>query len=153
MKIKHILLILLPALFAGNVLMAQQGDEASDKKDKIEAFKVSFLSQKLKLSPEEARVFWPVYNQYQDELETVRRNWKKETSTVKATIENMTDKEIEKLVDGEIVFRQNEMDVKKKYHIQLKKVLPLRKLAILYRAEEEFKRELLKRIQEKTQSR
>ena len=65
----------------------------------------------------------------------------------------MSDKEIEKLVDGEIIFRQNEMDVKKKFHLQLKKVLPLRKLALLYRAEEDFKRELLKKIQEKAPSR
>lgn len=152
MKIKSILLILILSVFSTTAMMAQ-GDDASDKKDKIEAFKVSFLTQKLKLSPEEARVFWPVYNQFQDELENLRKNWKKESTSVKTTIENMNDKEIEKLVDGEIAFRQNEIDVKKKYHIQLKKVLSLRKLAILYRAEEEFKRELLKKIQEKAQSR
>ena len=110
MKIKSILLIIIVSVFSTTAMMAQ-GDDASDKKDKIEAFKVSFLTQKLKLSPEEARVFWPVYNQFQDELENLRKNWKKESTSVKTTIENMNDKEIEKLVDGEIAFRQNEIDV------------------------------------------
>lgn len=153
MKIKPIFIALLLALFSSLLLRAQGVDDAADKKDKIEAFKVSFLTQKLKLSPEEARIFWPVYNQYQDELENVRKNWKRESTSFKGSIETMSDKEIEKLVDGEIVFRQNEMDVKKKFHLQLKKVLPLRKLALLYRAEEDFKRELLKKIQEKAPSR
>jgi hypothetical protein len=61
----------------------------------------------------------------------------------------MSDPEIEKFVDSEVAFRQAELDVLKKYQVQFKKVLPIRKVAKLIRAEEDFKRELLKRIQDR----
>ncbi|MBK7855460.1 MAG: hypothetical protein IPJ79_11655 [Bacteroidetes bacterium] len=39
--------------------------------------------------------------------------------------------------------------MQKKYHAQFKQVLPSKKVAILYRSEEDFKRELLDRIRER----
>ena len=63
--------------------------------------------------------------------------------------DTMADKDVEKLVDGEIAFRQAEIDVLKKYNPQFKKVLPMKKVAKLYRAEEDFKRELLQKLQER----
>jgi hypothetical protein len=61
----------------------------------------------------------------------------------------MNEKDAEKIVDGEIVFRQQELDVLKKYHAQFKLILPIKKVAKLYRAEEDFKRELLDRIRDR----
>ena len=61
----------------------------------------------------------------------------------------MTDKELEQLVDNEIIFRQQELDITKKYHPQFKQILKPRKLALFYKAQEEFKKELLKQIRGK----
>jgi ABC-type uncharacterized transport system substrate-binding protein len=58
----------------------------------------------------------------------------------------------EKLVDGEIIFRQQELDIIKKYHAQFKKILPIKKVALLYKAQEDYKKELLKQIQEKARN-
>jgi hypothetical protein len=62
---------------------------------------------------------------------------------------SMSDKEVEKHVENELIYKQSELDLLKKYHILFKKIMPVRKVALLYRAEEDFKRELLRRIQEK----
>lgn len=123
-----------------------------EKKEQIEAMKVAFLTRKLDLTPTEAQTFWPVYNQFQNELDKLRDSHRKEIRDAKSDFENMTDKDVEKVVDGEIAFRQTELDILKKYHAQFKKVLPLHKVARLYRAEEEFKRDLLKKIQERKES-
>ena len=40
------------------------------KGQNIEALKVAFISKELNLTPQEAEKFWPVYNQYSDELRT-----------------------------------------------------------------------------------
>ena len=34
------------------------------KMQNIEALKIAFISRQLELTPDEAQVFWPVYNQY-----------------------------------------------------------------------------------------
>ena len=44
--------------------------------EKVEALKVGFITQRLDLTTEEAKVFWPVYNKYSDELKKLRRTTK-----------------------------------------------------------------------------
>ena len=121
--------------------------------DKIEALKIGFITERLKLTPDEAKVFWPVYNQFREELETVRRQRKEGLLNQPEEFANMSDKDLEKIVDNEIIFRQAEFDVLKKYHPQFKQVLPIRKVAMLYKAEEDFKRKILGMIQEKKMER
>ncbi len=120
--------------------------EFSDKNEAIAAMKVSFITKKLNLTSKEAQVFWPVYNEYQDELETLRKSHRKSINSAKDDFIQLTDADIEKLVDEQITFRQNEIDLLKKYHPQFKKVLPVKKVALLYKAEEDFKRQLIKQI-------
>jgi len=118
-------------------------------REKVEAMKVGFLTQRLDLTPEEAKVFWPVYNKYQDELEVIRKSRRENLVNAKKNFDEMNDKDIEKAVDNELASRQNELDLLKKYNPQFKQVLPIRKVAKLYKAEEDFKRKLLDMIQER----
>jgi len=117
-------------------------------REKVEALKIGFITKRLNLTPEEAKNFWPVYNKFQDELEKVRKQ-RREAFRPDETFEGMSDAEIEKLVDAEIAQRQAELDIFKKYHPQFKQVLPIRKVALLYKTEEDFKRKLLEMIKER----
>ncbi|MBX9851393.1 MAG: hypothetical protein K2X86_06495 [Cytophagaceae bacterium] len=119
-----------------------------DKKDRIEALKIAFITNKLELTSKEAQVFWPVYNEYADKHEKLRKDRRQQFMNVKDNLDAMSDKDIEALVDGEMTFRQKELDLQKEYHAQFKQVLPVRKVAKLYIAEETFKRELLRKLQE-----
>lgn len=134
--------------FSFGVVIAQPGPP-EEKKEQIEAMKVAFITRKLELTPDEAKVFWPIYDQHQKEMETLRDNRRKEMRDARDSFDSMSEKDVEKLVDGEIAFRQAELDILKKYNPQFKKVLPMKKVAKLYRAEDDFKRELLQKIQEK----
>ena len=154
---KHIFLLSSIFLLLTTSMHAQQherrrggggGGRGMDR-DKVEALKIGFLTDRLSLTPEEARSFWPVYNKYQDELEQLRRSRRDNILNDSASFETMTDQELEKLVDNELAFHQGELDILKKYHPQFKKILPIRKVAKLYRAEEDFKRHLLELIREK----
>jgi Spy/CpxP family protein refolding chaperone len=152
MKNKVLYLIIWSSLLLSISSMAQRGPggppPSEEKKERIEAMKIGFLTEQLNLTPDEAKVFWPVYDQYQGELEKLRKERRKNMMNAHERLEEMSDAEIEKAVDGEIVFRQAELDIIKKYHPQFKKVLPIRKVGRLYRAEEEFKRELLNKLQD-----
>ena len=125
------------------VLLAQPPGE------KLESLKIGFLTERLKLTPDEAKIFWPVYNQFQEELERVRKQRRETFRNPEENFDNINDKDLEKMVDNEIIFRQSELDVMKKYHPQFKQVLPIRKVALLYKSEEDFKRKLLAMIREK----
>lgn len=128
----------------------QPGRPHQPRKEKVEAMKIGFITNHLNLTPEEAQKFWPVYNEYSAKHEDLRKSRKSEFRDAANNLESLSDKEVEALVDNEIIFRQKEIDLQKEYHKQFKAILPIRKVAKLYRAEEMFKRELVKRIQERS---
>src|SRR5215203_1878336 len=116
------------------------GDHSQrSSREQVETMKIGFFTQRLNLDSEEAKVFLPVYTKYQGELETLRKSRRENLGNPK-NFDEKSDKEIEKAVDSELGFRQSELDLLKKYHGQFKQVLPIKKVAMLYRAEEDFKR-------------
>ena len=147
---KQILLFL--GVFILNTAAFSQGNPPPVK-ERLESMKVGFLTERLNLSPEEAKVFWPVYNRYQDELEQLRKSRRENLMNARLNFDEMSDAEVEKTIDNELMFRQNELDVMKKYNPQFKKVLPIKKVAKLFKAEEDFKRKLIDMIQDRKDER
>lgn len=125
------------------------GQERRPVKERVDAMKIGFLTNRLNLTPEEAKTFWPVYNMYSDELEKLRKGRRENIINARDNFDDMSDAELEKTVDNEIISRQSELEILKKYHPQFKKILPIKKVAKLYKAEEDFKRRLLELIQER----
>ncbi len=76
---------------------AQPEGGPANRKKQIEARKVAFITSELNLSPEEAQVFWPVYNQAQAERKALRekhkamRDIKVKEGEPKKTLDTMTD--------------------------------------------------------------
>ena len=146
----QILTTLILLLLTSTILIAQPRN--GERKEQIQAMKIAFFTKALSLTPEEAEKFWPIYNQYSDELEQLKKERKKNRTGIRDGFEGMSDKEVEEAVDRELVFQQQEVDIRKSYHTQFKKVLPVRKVARLYKAEVDFKRTLLKKIKENRQN-
>jgi hypothetical protein len=132
---------LLLALFLPLALFSQQ-----NRRDKIESLRVAIYTQKIGLTPEESKVFWPVYDQYNRELQSLNQQQRNTLLKLKADLDQMSNADVEKLVDQEIAYRTQEATLAAKYHEKFKKVLPIQKVAKLYMAEVAFKKELLKRI-------
>lgn len=112
--------------------------------DDIEARRIGFITKELQLTPDEAKVFWPVYNKFRDELDVLRKGRASELLGAKMNFDSMTDEEVSKLIDNEFASRQKEIDIQRRYNIEFKKVLPVKKVARLYRAEQQFKVNLIK---------
>jgi len=135
------LFILLPGLALAQG--PRQGDE------KIEAAKVAFFTQKLDLSSDEAKIFWPIYNDYQKEQGALRRDrYKSMISFRKVTeIDDLTDAQIQALIAGDFDFKQRDLNIEKKYYAKFKASgLSIKQIGKFYRAQEAFKKELLSRF-------
>ncbi len=150
-KMKTALLTLVTIIGFTGTSIAQPGPKHEEKKEKVEAMKIGFITQQMNLTPEEAQKFWPVYNQMNNEIENLRKERQLSRENVKDNFETMTDPEFEKLINDELASRQKEFDIQKKYVAQFKAVVSIKKVAQFYRAEEQFKRKLLEKIQEKKQ--
>lgn len=123
-----------------------KGERQQEKNDNIESMKIAYLTTKLDLTPEEAQKFWPVYNQYTEKLQELRKKRRQDEREAKRNLEEMTDKEVEQAIDNDLAFRQKELDLQNEYNVKFKAVLPIRKVSRLYHAEEQFKRVLIDKL-------
>lgn len=120
--------------------------QPADKKEKIEALKVSFITRRLNLNTREAQAFWPVYNEYLDKLESARSMRSADLKNNRIDPETMAEKECETLLNNELASREKEIQITREYYEKFKSSLSLKKVLLLYKAEDDFKRELLKQI-------
>lgn len=119
--------------------------QPTSKRDKIEALRVSFINQKVNFTTQESQLFWPLYDEYNDKLENARKSFRQQyIKNIDFT--TLSDKEAEAYVSAELMLKQKEYELYKEYFDKFKKVLPIKKVALLRRAEEEFKKELIKNI-------
>ena len=59
-------------LLCGLVTVTARAQEDDEKNDRVEAMKVAFITQRLNLSPAEAKAFWPVFNVFTDEMKKIK---------------------------------------------------------------------------------
>lgn len=129
---------------------AQDDDDlpAGQAGERIRAMRVAFITERLQLTPEESQRFWPVYNEYEGEQKKIRQKYK-----VNQNFATMSDAEAEQSVTNMLEMEQQLLNLKKEYVQKLRKVIPVRKIAMLNRAERDFKEELLKKLREIQQNR
>lgn len=136
------LMIFSAAILWSLSLISQPAKAPGSKKQKMEAHKIAFLSHHLELTPEEAQKFWPVYNQYNNEIKELKQNFMNKSGEQKVKQEELTEKQIEDMIMKEMEFSQKKLDLKKQYHSKFKEVLPVRKLAKLYKVEKNFMKKM-----------
>lgn len=121
-----------------------------EKKEQIKALKIAFISTELKLTPEEAEKFWPLYNAYEDKKrENKQANWKRILENEETRLEGMSDKEAASLLAKVELAEESNYLEHKKFVQRLKDFLPAIKILQLKKAEEQFKRKLLKQVRNK----
>ena len=123
--------------------------QTETKNDKVETMKIAFLTNKLNLTAKEAQLFWPLYNEYSQKMDVLRRAKKSEYDEIKSKNSTPTDKEIESYMEEVFLTKQKELDLQKEYYNKYTKILSMKKVAQLYQAENQFKKELLRIIKDK----
>lgn len=134
-------------LIVAATLMAQQPIQ-NRMKERVEAQRIGFITQRVNLTPEESQQFWPIYNQYTDKMQQIRSSTKMEK-----TFDDMSDADIEKIIMAQMDKESRILDLRKEYYQKFKKVISVKKIAKLYKAEQDFKGEMLKQLQEMRQMR
>ena len=65
-------IVLIFSLFIGFISVKAQ-NENQDRNERIEATRIAFITERLNLSSKEATVFWPVYNEFSNQLKKIRQ--------------------------------------------------------------------------------
>ncbi|WP_372751104.1 hypothetical protein [Labilibaculum sp.] len=146
------ILIILSLVYACSTASIAQGKghgENSEMRERIEAQKISFITQQLDLSPEEAQLFWPVYNELEKKKKENRYQSKVLFKKLRNNGEQLSDTEMGTISDQLIELKVQEANLQKEYHFKYKKILPAHKILTLYHAEKQFQGILLRQIKER----
>jgi len=127
--------------------IAQRGKNFENKKEDIEAQKVAFITTKLNLTTDEAKNFWPVYNEYETKKEAIRKDF--HTNNKFTHSDSLTDAQAKERITAELKMEQSLLNLKEEYMTKFLTVLPSKKVLKLIRTEEEFKRVLLNMLKDK----
>ncbi len=144
---KKIFQILLIFLFSVQALSQGLGE----KKEKIKAMRIAFIIEKLSLSPDEATKFWPLFKEFENKQEQIRRRQGRPLfDRLDLDIaNNMSEKEAAALLQQIENTEEEQYQNRKKFVNNLKSVIPTIKIIKLLKVEEEFKRRLLKQYRDR----
>lgn len=130
-------------------VMAQPGPRGERAQEKMEAFKIAFFTEKLQLSPDESKVFWPLFNQFENERDALKDKFDLDNQK----LELMSDKDVEAAIMQHIEMEEQLVKLRRDYVRRFMEVLPVRKVALLQRIDTEFKRALLEEIKKRREAR
>ena len=114
-------------------------DKPADNMDilraKIQADKKLLIAENMQLTEAEAKFFWPVYEDYQNELFLLQSRSIKLINDFAEAYEKMTDKDAKKLLDEYMTIEGLRLKLRQSYLPKFRKVLPEKKVARYYQLE------------------
>jgi hypothetical protein len=128
-------------------LNAQNGDI----RDKIESAKIALITERLGLSPDQAEKFWPVYREYSLQREDVRKEFISARRQLDG--DQLSEEQSQKLLQMGMQLKERELNIDRNYSERLTKVISNRQMLELRKAEQDFKRMLLERLQQRNVNR
>ena len=142
---KHVLVGII--LLTGVTAFAQEkGENRRMEKERIEQAKIAFITNKLELTTNQAKEFWPIYDAMQAELKEHRKTLKDELKALKEENAKKDDasykKALENMHNGQI----KGIEIKTKYTNQIGELLGYDKVFTWGEAEKEFKKRLMDRM-------
>ncbi len=149
MKTLNKYIIVLAAVLFFNLSYSQQCDKFSQHKEKMEAEKVAFITKKLNLSVDEAQKFWPIYNEMQDKKNALHKQKRTLMKEFHKGFDSMSDSQIEKDLDKSLNIDLKVNKLRIEYNTKFKKAIGIKKTALFYESEREFRKTLLRDIKKR----
>lgn len=121
-------------------------DEMDNLGTKIRAQRVAFITERLRLTPNESEKFWAIHNEYEQKQSDIRKRFKP-----KKTIEDMNDSEADQFINTRMDMESELLSLKRDYIRKFRDVVPARKLVAYEKADRDFKMFMLEKIRERRQ--
>ncbi|MFG6685530.1 hypothetical protein ACGK9U_03040 [Mariniflexile sp. HNIBRBA6329] len=113
---------------------------AQSNGDKIKTLKIAYITEKLNLSEKEAQKFWPIYNEFEEENSNLRRQ--SYETRKKTDLNTISEEEALQLLKKIRMNEEKRDKLKSEFINNLMKVIPAKKIILLHKVEDDFKRKM-----------
>lgn len=137
MKFTKTFNLILYILFIYNISYAQQ----KTNEDKMLSIKIAYITEKIELTSKQSEKFWPIYFELEDKLRAINKQ--------KRSFDNLSDEQLNEALMQQFKDEKRKIEIKETYINKFRDVISIRQLYNLYKSEKSFKRELIKRMNNK----
>lgn len=143
-QVSMLFLALSVMLGAGTLKAQPKADkDKKSKMEKLNELRKKYFNEKLALSETEQKGFWPLYEEYKQKEKALRDSFRARYKPNDVVF--MDDKQAEEFLNATIKLNEDQNNLFKEYIAKFKKVLTIKKVAMLPLVEREFKKEMLRR--------
>lgn len=121
-----------------------------DKHERIKALKVAYLTEQLQLSKTEAQQFWPIYNAFDEQEQSFRKE--RYSKRKKTDVESLSEQEAKKVIEDMISTENEKHELRENFIKDLQKILPAKKIIKLRIAEDEFNKKMFEEYKKRRDS-
>jgi hypothetical protein len=109
-------------------------------REKINAARVAYITERLALTPAEAEKFWPLYREFTEKQRTLKHQFNQARKEGKPA---------EELLDLEYKLKEQNLNLEKEYSGKIRQTISPEKLMNLRSAEEDFRKLVLRQVQQR----
>ena len=130
-----VLVAMLTVFIVPSMAQEKPADNMQLVREKIKTDKKLFIAQNMNLTESEAKVFWPVYEDYQKELGKLVEKTVKLIDNYATNYQTMTEEAAKELINGYLVIEGERVTLMKSFLPKFRKVLSEKKVARYYQLE------------------
>jgi hypothetical protein len=137
------------ALFSQNQMQERKVIRAWSSQ--MQSEKIAFFTAEMRLTPEEAATFWPVYNQYWNERMAAHDRVQWNLNRISEIINDKNPEnydELKRLTREYVESLSFESSIYKRYYEKFSVFLPVEKIARLYMTEERFRMKMIMQLKQ-----
>ena len=124
-------------------------------RERIDAARAAFLTERLDLTPQQAERFWPVYHEFNGKRQELRKTFfqvQRKNGGPKQNAEPDPEEQ-RRLLDLSMDLRQQELDLEKQYSGRFLEVLTADQVLRLHRAERDFQQMVIQHMRNRREQR
>lgn len=145
---KKFIIALVAICVSASAFAQKDAHKNDDFRERMQSIKIGYLTTEIGLSPEEAQVFWPIFNQAETEMRDAQKAVYKAQKAMENALKEKEGKADYKALVNDYVKAVAARDaVQGKYVSKYEKVLPAEKVAKYLLAEEKFRRDQIRQLQ------
>jgi len=131
--------------------LGQAAAQSEGARKKIENAKIALITKRLDLNPEQAQKFWPIYNEFEKRNREIRKAYSQ--ARKQHDPQTASEEENQRLLQLGMETKKQALQLEQHYSDRLLTIISSRQLMSLRKAESDFKKMLLERIQNRQQMR
>ena len=142
--------VLFCLLFAlSTKLSAQHKKDHQQRHEKVKAYQISFLTKELELEVAEAEKFWPLFREYDQLKDAMRKAYYQRYKRMDDSLDFLTEKKAAELLGDQQQLEMNMLHQKNAKLSEIENIIGAKKTLQLLHLEHRFRKELLNKMRKK----